>query len=93
MHHYVPEDHDAQALHDVELDNGGEREHLLRGPVLPAKKKGSHKTVRVRSHIPEALFLDISTVCLDPQTGVLNLSGSCLTLFRCLYYININISI
>ena len=34
-----PEDDDPKALHDVELQDRGYREHLLRGTVLPEKKR------------------------------------------------------
>jgi hypothetical protein len=37
-HHEIPKDDDAETLHDVELHDGGEREHLLGGTVLPAHK-------------------------------------------------------
>jgi len=41
--------------------------------------------------ISEALFLDVSTVYHDPPNGSLNVSGSFQTIFRNLYYKNIDI--
>ena len=35
MKHALPEYHDAKALHDVDLEDGGQGEHLLGGTVLP----------------------------------------------------------
>jgi hypothetical protein len=63
-HHEIPEDDDAEALHDVELHDGGERENLLGGTVLPAHKNIGKKLFYLKGQCHE--IFDFFMNDIDP---------------------------